>query len=112
MEAQFHLPRFALAVDGVHMRFQDKPRGLPRNHASQLYWCRKQCYSLNVQVCDVLAPFVDDNSQAVCNDTRICDIDCSWPGSVHDARVWTRSAVKQYWEQQFIFRWDMFILKP
>ena len=86
MLVRFNLPRFALAVDGVQVRFQDSPRGLPHDKHAQLFWCRKQFYSLNVQI--------------VGNERYFCDLDCSWPGSTHDARVWNRSQVKQYLEEQ------------
>ena len=58
---RFHLPRFALAVDGVMLRFQDAPRNLPAGKHQQQYWCRKQFYAINTQV--------------VGNDRYICDID-------------------------------------
>ena len=86
MLARFNLPRFALAVDGVQVQFQDSPRGLPPDKHAHLFWCRKQFYSLNVQI--------------VGNERYFCDLDCSWPGSKHDARVWNRSEVKQYFEEQ------------
>ena len=36
----------------------------------------------------------------VANEKYILDVDCSWPGSTHDSRVWNRSAVKTYMERQ------------
>ena len=86
MYQRFHLPRFSLAVDGVMLRFQDAPRKLPPGKHQQQFWCRKQSYSINGQV--------------VANDRYICDIDIRWPGSTHDSRVWSRSQVKPYLEQQ------------
>ena len=86
MSERFHIPRFGMAVDGVQVRFQDAPRRLPPDKHAQQFWCRKQCYSLNVQV--------------VGNDRYFYDIDVRWPGSTHDARVWNRSQVKTYIEQQ------------
>ena len=86
MMTKFHLPRFAMAVDGMMVRFPDAPRGFPPTMHKQLFWCRKQFYALNVQV--------------VGNDQFIYDIDCRWPGSTHDSRVWNRSEVKHYVEQQ------------
>ena len=83
---RFSLPRFALAVDGMMVRFCDSPRRLPPDKNPQQYWCRKQFYAINVQV--------------VCNDQFICDLDCRWPGSTHDSRVWIRSSVKPYLEEQ------------
>ena len=72
MMTKFHLPRFA--VDGMMVRLPDAPRGLPPTMHKQLFWCRKQFYDLNVQV--------------VGNDQFIYDIDCRWPGSTYDSRVW------------------------
>ena len=86
MFERFNLPRFAMGVDGVQVRFQDAPRNLPPDKHAQLYWCRKQFYSINVMV--------------VGSDRYFLDIDVGWPGSTHDARVWNRSEVKQYLEEQ------------
>ena len=105
MLTRFGLPRFAMvglkvsfcligsiqntisqAVDGVHCKFEEKPRRLPPNKHAQQYWSRKQCYTINVQV--------------VGNDKRFFDLDVGWPGSTHDSRIWNRSEVKNYIEQQ------------
>lgn len=86
---KFGLPRFAFAVDGCQVKFIEAPRKLPANKHAQLFWCRKQFYSLNVQI--------------VGNDELIYDIDCRWPGSTHDARVWNRSEVKKFVEAQRAF---------
>ena len=83
---RFQLPRFSMAVDGMMTRFEEAPRRLPIGKHKQLYWCRKQFYAVNTQV--------------VANDWRICDLDVGWPGSTHDSRVWCRSQVKPYVEQQ------------
>ena len=83
---RFYLPRFAMAVDGMHVRFQEAPRRLPPQKHKQQFWCRKQFYSINVQV--------------VAGDRFIYDLDCRWPGSTHDSRIWNRSQVKAYLEQQ------------
>ena len=40
------------------------------------------------------------NAQIVGDDKLIRDIDVKWPGSTHDSRVWCRSEVKPYLEQQ------------
>ena len=77
MDDRFHLSRFAMAVDVMQVRFQ--------KHEQQ-FWCRKQFYSINVQV--------------VAGDRFIYDLDCRWPGSTHDSRIWNRSQVKAYLEQQ------------
>ena len=38
------------------------------------------------------------------NDSRICDIDCSWPGSAHDSTIYHYSAVKQHMESQVTYK--------
>ena len=38
--------------------------------------------------------------QVVANDERIYDVDCGWPGATHDSRIWNRSEVKRYVEEQ------------
>jgi len=87
MFRKYKLPNFAFAVDGCHMRLEDAPRGLPPGKNQQAFWCRKQFYSINTQV--------------VANDEGlIYDLDVSWPGSTHDARVWNRSEVKAFLGQQ------------
>ena len=40
------------------------------------------------------------NVQIVANEKRFLDIDVGWPGGTHDSRVWARSDVKQYLEEQ------------
>ena len=89
MHDRFKLPRLAYAVDGMQVRFSDAPRGIPDNKTAQMFWCRKQFYSINTQV--------------VANEERIYDVDCGWPGATHDARVWNRSEVKRLIEEQRMF---------
>ena len=86
MLEKYKLPRFAYAVDGCHCVFTEAPRRIPENKTTQMFWSRKQCYSINVQV--------------VGNDKLFYDLDVSWPGSTHDARVWNRSNVKRVIEEQ------------
>ena len=43
-------------------------------------------------------------SQVTANETRICDIDMSWPGKAHDSRVYTRSEVRVWLEDQVAFK--------
>ena len=69
------------------VRFESKPRKVPRMTCPQQYWCRKQFYALN---CQIVANYKH----------LICDIDCDWPGRTHDSRVWNRSSVKRYLERQ------------
>ena len=81
---------FAWGIDCTHCFFAEKPRGIPPNIHPQTFWGRKQRYSLNVQV--------------VGNDSRICDIDCSWPGSANDSTIYHYSAVKQHMESQVTYK--------
>lgn len=63
-------------VDGTHIPIKS-PKG-----NSQDYFCYKQFYSLNVQaVCDYRGMFMD--------------VDCRWPGSVHDAKVFANSTINK-----------------
>ena len=59
---RFHLPRFCMAVDRMHVSFPDAPRRIPDQTTKQSCWCRKQFYSLNCQI--------------VAGDKYIYDIDC------------------------------------
>ena len=86
MYQRFKLPRFSFAVDGMQVRFTEAPRRIPANKTKQMFWCRKQFYSVNAQV--------------VASDNLIYDLDVGWPGSTHDARVWSRSEVKRHIEEQ------------
>ena len=61
-------------IDGTHI-----PILRPFEY-SQDYFCYKQYFSLNVQaVCDFKGTFMD--------------VDCRWPGSVHDAKVFANSQI-------------------
>ena len=80
----------AWGIDCTHCFFAKKPRGLPPNIHPQKFYGRKNRYSLNVQV--------------VGNDTRICDVDCTWPGSAQDATIYHYSAVKQHIEAQQTYK--------
>lgn len=57
-------------VDGTHIRIER-----PRVNADDFY-NRKKFFSLNVQA-----------------SSRYTSVDCGWPGSVHDARVWRNSFI-------------------
>ena len=87
MQNRFHLPGFAWGVDGVIIRFDRAPRNIPAVNVQQDFWCRKMTHGFNCQV--------------VGNDTgMILDIIADWAGSVHDARVWNSSEVKEAIEGQ------------
>ena len=64
------LTHFALAVDGVQLRFPEAPRGLPDHLVPQMFWSRKQFYSINCQV-DILKDYIllIKNLQVVANDS-------------------------------------------
>ena len=72
------LPRIVGAVDGTHVEIQ-RP---PSNQYPDEYINRYGTHSINVQVlCD-----------ASC---RFLDVDASWPGSVHDSRIFMNSRINQ-----------------
>lgn len=74
---RFRFPTCIGALDCTHVRIQ-KP-GPP--HGDE-YVNRKNFASINVQ--------------ATCNDREIfTSVDASWPGSVHDSRVWKNSLARQ-----------------
>ena len=63
-------------IDGTHIPIKRPPEN------SQVYFCYKGFFSLNVQaVCDYRGQFMD--------------VDCRWPGSVHDAKVFANSAINK-----------------
>ena len=57
-------------IDGTIVILDKRP-----SYYGDSYWCRKQCYSMNLQVvCD--------------HKGRITYLVGGWPGSVHDNRAW------------------------
>ena len=82
-EDKFGVPQIIGCVDGTHIPII-QPRINPRD-----YYCYKMKYSLSCQaVCDQNGLFTD--------------IDISWPGSVHDARVFANSSInKKFINQRF-----------
>jgi hypothetical protein len=74
MPDRFELPRFAFAVDGVVVKFDSAPWGIPAGTTKQDYWNRKMCHAINVQI--------------VGNDKQlILDINADWQGVTHDAHI-------------------------
>jgi hypothetical protein len=73
-EAKFGMNQAFGCVDGTHI-----PIKCPAEN-SQDFFCYKQYHSLSVQaVCDYRGCFLD--------------VECMWPGSVHDAKVFTNSSI-------------------
>ena len=79
-EVKFGMPQAFGCIDGKHIQLKRPIKN------SQDYFCYKMYFSLNVQaICD-------------CKDLFM-DIDCRWPGSVHDAKVFANSRVNQQMAQ-------------
>ena len=75
-EAKYGMMQCFGCIDGTHIKIR---RPLEN---SQDYFCYKQYFSLNVQ--------------AVCNYRGLfLDVDCRWPGSVHDAKMFANSSICQ-----------------
>ena len=75
-ELKFGMIQAFGCIDGTHISLK-KPM-----INSQDYFNYKQLYSINVQaVCDCRGLFMD--------------IDCRWPGSVHDAKVFANSKINE-----------------
>lgn len=75
-EVMFGMPQAFGCIDGTHVPI------LRPTDDSQDYFCYKMFFSLNVQaICDSRGLFMD--------------IDCRWPGSVHDAKVFANSSINK-----------------
>ena len=75
-EVKFGMIQDFGCIDGTHI-----PIKCPLEN-SQDYFCYKQYYSLNVQaVCDYKGMFMD--------------VECWWPGSVHDSKVFANSSINK-----------------
>ena len=75
-ESKFGMIQAFGCVDGTHI-----PISCPVEN-SQDYFCYKQFYSINVQaVCDSKGIFMD--------------VECVWPGSVHDSKVFANSNINK-----------------
>ena len=73
-EAKFGMVQAFGCIDGTHIPI------LAPSENSHDFYCYKQFYSLNVQgVCDYRGCFMD--------------VECMWPGCVHDAKVFANSSV-------------------
>ena len=73
-ELKFGMTQAFGCIDGTHI-----PIKTPTIDSHD-YFCYKQYYSLNVRaVCDYGGTFID--------------VDCRWPGSVHDAKVFANSSL-------------------
>ncbi|XP_046688202.1 putative nuclease HARBI1 [Homalodisca vitripennis] len=75
-QRNFRLPTVIGALDCTHVQIKK-----PNLHGDE-YVNRKGCITINVQgTCDALE--------------RFTSISAEWPGSVHDARIWRRSPVRE-----------------
>lgn len=75
-EAKFGMLQAFGCIDGTHVPI------IRPSESSQDFYSYKGYFSLNVQaVCDYRGYFMD--------------VDCRWPGSVHDAKVFSNSAVNK-----------------
>ena len=75
-ETKFGMMQAFGCIDGTHI-----PIICPDSNSHD-YYCYKQFHSLNVQaVCDYRGVFMD--------------VECMWPGSVHDAKVFANSLVNK-----------------
>ena len=73
-EAKLGMVQTFGCIDGTHI-----PIVAPSENSHDFY-CYKQYYSLNVQgVCDYKGYFMD--------------VECMWPGCVHDAKVFANSCI-------------------
>ena len=75
-ESKYGMKQAFACIDGTHIPIQCP------NESSQDYFNYKHFYSINVQaVCDYRGYFLD--------------IECMWPGSVHDAKVYANSSINK-----------------
>ena len=80
-ENKFGFPQVIGCIDGTHVPIK-QPLENPHD-----YFCYKMKYSLNVQ--------------AICNERGLfTDVDVSWPGSVHDARVFANSNINKKFQEK------------
>ena len=73
-ERKFGIIQAFGCIDGTHVQIKRPTEN------SQDYFCYKQYFSLNIQaICNVKGTFIG--------------IDCGWPESVHDAKVFANSII-------------------
>ena len=73
-EIKFGMTQAHGCIDGTHIPLKRPPQN------SQDYFCYKQYFSLNTQaICDSKGYFTD--------------VECKWPGSVHDSKVFANSSI-------------------
>ena len=58
----------------------------------------------NEMLCSIISKISAPFLQVVGNLTRICDVDLSWPGRAHDARVYHCSQFKAWVDRQLTFK--------
>nr|XP_047141418.1 uncharacterized protein LOC124816319 [Hydra vulgaris] len=75
-EVKFGMIQAFGCIDGTHVQIKRPIKN------GQDYFCYKQYFSLNVQaLCDSKGYFID--------------VECKWPGSVHDAKMFTNSTINK-----------------
>ena len=81
-ETKFGMTQAFGCIDGTHI-----PIACPAEHSHD-YFCYKQFHSLNLQaLCDYKGAFMD--------------VECKWPGSVHNAKVFANVYVALTYLQYF-----------
>ena len=93
---KYKLTNVVGGVDGCHIPFMEKPRGIPAGKDPKDFINRKGIYSINSQIIGGI-------------DRRIYDIILTAPGSFHDAALWSMSQRKAWletWFPQRIFLGD------
>ncbi len=80
---RFGIPNCPLGIDGTHIRLENAPvqADLPAGVHPRGFWCRKQFFSINVQV-------IRDSRHLIRN------LGAKWAGCTHDAQVWQNSQAK------------------
>lgn len=82
-QKKFGFPMVVGCIDGTHIPIR-QPNENPHD-----YFCYKMRYSINMQaVCD--------------QDGCFLDIDCSWPGSVHDAKIFANSSMNKLFQEKIL----------